>query len=363
MSYLGRGLEQVDNISKLDNITFNGGTTYALTKDSAAFTPISSNAILISIDGVIQQGNFSVSGTNIVFNFSPTSSNTCDFIMHYGTGVAFTPADSSITKDKTNFVSTSSSSGLQIKGDGTTDGTLQLNCSQNSHGIKLKSPAHSTSSSYTLTFPGTDPAADKMLQTDGSGNLSFVDAPSGTLVQTGSIFNTSNAGPSVGFTNCFSSTYDFYQIHFYFHFANNGAGLRFRIVDSGGERQESQYQYASPYKDSSNSDGQHTSESETYINISNSNSQGYDDGGIHGVLQVHLNNGHGTTSHSNTFSMTGYYKNSPDNGQNRVRAYHHASNYIDTIANHTATGFNFYSTSGNLEFANVKVYGLDGSSS
>ena len=76
MSYLGRGLEQVDNISKLDNITFNGGTTYALTKDSAAFTPISSNAILISIDGVVQQGNFSVSGTNIVFNFSPTSSNT-----------------------------------------------------------------------------------------------------------------------------------------------------------------------------------------------------------------------------------------------------------------------------------------------
>ena len=206
---------------------------------------------------------------------------------------------------------------------------------------------------------------DEFLISDG-GVLKRLDASyvgGGTLVQTGSAFNTSNAGPSVGVTNCFSSTYDFYQIHFYFHFANNTAGLRFRIVDSGGERQESQYQYASPYKDSSNSDGQHTSESESYINISNSNSQGYDDGGIHGVLQVHLNNGHGTTSHSNTFSMTGYYKNSPDNGQNRVRAYHHASNYIDTIANHTATGFNFYSTSGNLEFCNVKVYGLDGSSS
>ena len=106
MSYLGRGLEQVDNISKLDNITFNGGTTYALTKDSIAFTPISSNALLVSIDGVVQQGNFSVSGTNIVFNFSPTGSNTCDFIMHYGTGIAFTPADSSITKDKTDFIST-----------------------------------------------------------------------------------------------------------------------------------------------------------------------------------------------------------------------------------------------------------------
>ena len=29
--------------------------------------------------------------------------------------------------------------GLQIKGDGTTAGALQLNCEQNSHGIKLQS--------------------------------------------------------------------------------------------------------------------------------------------------------------------------------------------------------------------------------
>ena len=211
MSYLGRGLEQVDNISKLDNITFNGGTTYALTKDSAAFTPISSNAILISIDGVVQQGNFSVSGTNIVFNFSPTSSNTCDFIMHYGTGVAFTPADNSITKDKTNFVSTSSSAGLEIKGDGTTDGYIQLNCSQGSHGIKLKSPNHASSSSYTLTFPATDPAANKMLQTDGSGNLSFVDAPSGGLVYVGGGSTTSNVS-AITIDNVFTSTYENYMV-------------------------------------------------------------------------------------------------------------------------------------------------------
>ena len=211
MSYLGRGLEQVDNISKLDNITFNGGTTYALTKDSAAFTPISSNALLVSIDGVIQQGNFSVSGTNIVFNFSPTGSNTCDFIMHYGTGVAFTPADSSITKDKTNFVSTSSSAGLEVKGDGTTDGTLQLNCSQNSHGIKLKSPQQSTSSSYTLTFPGTDPAANKMLQTDSSGNLSFVDAPSSKFnVVRSAAFSSGDAYMEM--TNAFNSTYRNYLV-------------------------------------------------------------------------------------------------------------------------------------------------------
>jgi len=216
MSYLGRGLEQVDNISKLDNITFNGGTTYALTKDSAAFTPISSNAILISIDGVVQQGNFSVSGTNIVFNFSPTSSNTCNWILHMGTGVAFTPADSSVTKDKTNFVSTSSAAGLEVKGDGTTDGTLQLNCSQNSHGVKIKSPPHSAGQSYTLTLPQSI-TNNTFLKTDGSGNLSFASALSQASVGANidasgnNLFEeiTSSAGmPSSGGNKTPGTTYD-----------------------------------------------------------------------------------------------------------------------------------------------------------
>jgi hypothetical protein len=100
MSYIGRGVDAISNVEKLDNITFNGGTTYALTKSSAAFTPVGANNILISIDGVIQNGNFSVSTTNIVFDFSPTSSNTCNFILHYGTGVLNVPADGSIVAAK-----------------------------------------------------------------------------------------------------------------------------------------------------------------------------------------------------------------------------------------------------------------------
>ena len=98
--YIGRGNDAISNVEKLDNITFNGGTTYALTKSSAAFTPSSSNAILISIDGVVQQGNFSVSTTNIVFDWSPTSSNTCDWVMHFGVGVLNTPADDTVSTAK-----------------------------------------------------------------------------------------------------------------------------------------------------------------------------------------------------------------------------------------------------------------------
>ena len=49
---------------------------------------------------------------------------------------------------------------------------MQLNCSQNSHGIKLKSPAHSAGASYTLTFPNSI-VNNGALKTDSSGNLSF----------------------------------------------------------------------------------------------------------------------------------------------------------------------------------------------
>ena len=227
--YYGRSADNINNVIKLDNITFNGGTTYALTQNGVAFVPNNSSSLLISIDGVVQQGNFTVNSSNIVFNFSPTSSNTCNWILHIGVGVAYVPAASSITKDKTDFVSTSSSAGLEIKGDGTTDGYIQLSCSQGSHGIKLKSPQHSTSSSYTLTFPGTDPAANKIMQTDGSGNLSFIDTPSSNPTHIQRVTNNSDV-TSITVTNCFSASYDIYKIIFYLSStqANMPMSLRFR---------------------------------------------------------------------------------------------------------------------------------------
>jgi len=98
--YIGRDVDNISNVEKLDNITFDGSATYALEKSSVAYTPSGANNILISIDGVVQMGNFSVSTTNIVFDWSPTSSNTCDWILHIGVGLISTPADSSVTASK-----------------------------------------------------------------------------------------------------------------------------------------------------------------------------------------------------------------------------------------------------------------------
>ena len=61
---------------------------------------------------------------------------------------------------------------VEIRGAGGNDGTLQLNCSAQSHGIKLKSPPHSAGQSYTLTFPSSI-VNNGALKTDSSGNLSF----------------------------------------------------------------------------------------------------------------------------------------------------------------------------------------------
>ena len=72
---------------------------------------------------------------------------------------------------------------LEVKGDGTTTGevgTLQLNCSNNSHGVKIKSPPHSSAASYTLTLPDDDGNANQVLKTDGTGGLSWVDQTTDT---------------------------------------------------------------------------------------------------------------------------------------------------------------------------------------
>ena len=56
--------------------------------------------MVVSIDGVIQYGNFSVSGSTITFNAALADANTCDFIYHMGTGLLSTPVDNSVSTVK-----------------------------------------------------------------------------------------------------------------------------------------------------------------------------------------------------------------------------------------------------------------------
>ena len=265
MAYIGKQ-PAIGNFVKLDAISTSSTNTYNLTVDSVAFVPESANHMLVSLNGVIQAPltSFSVSGSTITFLPSSgtlSSSDSIDFIMVYGNVLDIgTPSDSTVTNAKTNFVSTSSSAGLQIKGDNTTAGTLQLNCEQNSHGIKLRSPAHSTSSSYTLTFPGTDPSADKFLKTDGSGNLSFADAGGGAFEKLVTTNITSGAVTNVTFDNTYiTSTYRDYRIICSNFEVSADSYLYMRISDDNGSNFKSanNYKYASrSYKSDSTTNSQ-----------------------------------------------------------------------------------------------------------
>jgi len=188
MAYIGKS-PQVGNYIKLDAITTSSTNTYNLLNGGVAFVPESALHMLVSLNGVIQAPltAYSVSGSTITFLPSSgtlSSSDSIDFILVLGNTLDIgTPSDSTVTNAKTNFVSTSSSAGLQIKGDGTTDGTLQLNCRVNSHGVKLASPPHSAGQSYTLTLPTGNLTAGNVLKINsisGSGTTAVgqLEAPS-----------------------------------------------------------------------------------------------------------------------------------------------------------------------------------------
>ena len=89
------------------------------------------------------------------------------------------------------ITATPNGTGEVVVGGNTNPGTLVLNCESNSHGIKLQSPPHSSSQSYTLKFPTGNVTADRFLKvasitgsgTTAVGQLSFAEVSGGTSYQ------------------------------------------------------------------------------------------------------------------------------------------------------------------------------------
>jgi hypothetical protein len=118
MAYIGRDTDKISNVEVLDNITFDGSSSYTLQKNSVNFTPSSANTLLLSIDGVVQAGNFTVSGSTIDFGTAVAGTSTCDFILHYGVGLITTPADGTVSLDKLSASGTKDATTF-LRGDNT----------------------------------------------------------------------------------------------------------------------------------------------------------------------------------------------------------------------------------------------------
>jgi hypothetical protein len=123
MAYIGRDTDKISNVEVLDNITFDGSSSYTLQKGGSNFTPSSANTLLLSIDGVVQAGNFTVSGSTIDFGTAVAGTSTCDFVLHYGVGLITAPSDGTVTTAK---LADSSVSLAKLTATGTKDATTFL---------------------------------------------------------------------------------------------------------------------------------------------------------------------------------------------------------------------------------------------
>ena len=118
--------------------------------------------------------------SNVVEDTSPQLGGNLDVLTREIT-TSTSNGDIVFTPDGTGIV--------KIKGAGSTDGTIQLNCSAQSHGVKIKSPAHSAGQSYTMVLPDNNATASKFLHVKsitGSGatavgQLEYADTFTGSV--------------------------------------------------------------------------------------------------------------------------------------------------------------------------------------
>ena len=187
----------VDGISTSTSFSGSAAGLVNLTGASSGTYGNASAIPVITVDGTGRiTGISTVAGsgsgiTNVVEDTSPQLGGNLD-VQSSEINTSTTNGNIKLTPNGSGYV--------EVKGAGGNDGTIQLNCSANSHGVKIKSPPHSAAATYTLTLP-TNIVNGQFLKTDGSGNLSW--AASGTAsrtttnASTGSIAQTASANITI----------------------------------------------------------------------------------------------------------------------------------------------------------------------
>ena len=160
--------------SKLAGISAGAGaTTFATLSDTPAnFTGAAGKTVKVNSSG---------NALEFVTVTTPTQDIVDDTTPQLGGNLDVQTNEITTSTTNGNIKVTPNGTGVvEIKGAGGADGTLQLNCSANSHGVKIKSPPHSAAQSYTLTLP-SNIVNGQFLKTDSNGNLSWAAAGSQTI--------------------------------------------------------------------------------------------------------------------------------------------------------------------------------------
>ena len=180
----------VNGTSQRFTYTASGGqTTFSGNDNNSNNLTYDSPFIDVYLNGVKMVNGTDVtvtSGNSVVFASGVSAGDTVDLVTFGTFNVAAINAGNitagtldnarlpSVISDKTI-----QATALTAKGDGSSaDGKITLNCSQNSHGVAIQSPAHSAGQSYTLILPTSVGTNGQVLATSGSSSnqLSWIDA-------------------------------------------------------------------------------------------------------------------------------------------------------------------------------------------
>ena len=336
MSYIGRNIDSINNISTLDNLSFNGSdATFNLTQNSVAFVPVSADALQIQIDGVIQANNYSVNNATVTFDFVPSASSVCNNIRHFGVGLLTTVSDGAVTTAK---LGADSVNGSKIADDSISDEHLDITAITGQTAI--------TSLADT----------DKFLVSDASdsGNLKYVEKqylPSGNWVRLG---GTDATGLSDITYDNFSSTYQVYKIIGSHTVSVDDAQTRMRVRKSGSDQTSTHYRFAfgEPYRSSGGG-------GISYNNAWNADhvriTQGSSNAVAHPTgFEFTIYSPFDSTRQSACYLQSFFYESG---GANTWKAWT-GSVWLDSTTGVDITGIKFYPDSGTFTNAKYSIYGL-----
>ena len=385
MAYIGRGTDSISNVEVLDNITFNGASSYTLQKGGANFVPVSANNILLSINGVVQANNFSVSGSTIDFGTAVTG--TCNFVLHFGTGLITTVQDGAVTTVKigndavtyaklqnlatANRVLGSTSTGLigetQIATAMVSDDAITYAKMQDTSAANRVLGAASAGTVGEVQI-ATDMIADAQVdesklkisnaptngyflsaQSGGSGGMTWAQAGGGMWSHI-STTTVSSAVAQVDFTTLSTDYVDFCVAISGFHNASDNTELYFRFFDHQGNiKPDTVYQWS--FDGSDTGAVQVDSQGDTLIRLGRPLGAAATENASLELIayNVHdVNDGKNITFTSSYFDASGQFGQVDGGGH-----------YVSDAGSGTfkVTGMRFYQQSGNIAAGKFALYG------
>tara|TARA_B100000470_G_scaffold79387_1_gene61052 strand:- start:68 stop:2086 length:2019 start_codon:yes stop_codon:yes gene_type:complete len=197
MAYIGNTPAEKYVSLTAQHFTVTATASYVLTSSVT-----NENGIALFINNVRQQPGasyaYTAAGTTLTLSAATAATDTM-YCVYLGKAVGtIAPPDGSVNSAKivdgsitsddlagsianakiTDLAGNKLTGTVTAKGDGASAvGKLLINCEQNTHGVTIQSPVHSSGGNYTLTLPINDGDANDFLQSNGSGVLSWTAVP------------------------------------------------------------------------------------------------------------------------------------------------------------------------------------------